>query len=70
MGNLTLEAENTSTISAEVLTHPASSGGFSGCERLGASLARNLIGYGKDGTAAPVEVQAYIKQSTSTWMGH
>ena len=63
--DLLLTAENNSTINAVVISTAASLGGgivgISGS--IGASVARNLIGWNLFGTRTPAEVQAYVKDS-------
>jgi hypothetical protein len=66
-GDVTLEARNTSDITAKVITGSLSvgAGGTTGvAASVGASLARNLIGWDKDGVYTPAEVQAYLKNSS------
>jgi len=63
--NVTLEATNSSTINATVLSVAASLGGgivgLSGS--IGASTARNLIGSTISGAPSPEQVQTYVKNS-------
>ncbi len=62
-----LDADNTSTINAEVLAVAAAIGGgaFVGAGlSIGAAIARNRIGYSATGVYSPIEVQAYIKNSS------
>ncbi|MFO7617339.1 MAG: hypothetical protein R6V75_08800, partial [Bacteroidales bacterium] len=67
MGDVVLDARNTSDITAKVFTGSVSvgAGGQTGvAASVGASLAQNLIGWDKDGNSMPVEVQAYVKNSS------
>ena len=71
-GDGVLEARNTSNITAKVITGSLSvgAGGTTGvAASVGASLARNLIGWDKDGVYAPAEVQAYVKNSSINTQG-
>jgi len=66
-GDVTLDARNTADISAKVITGSVSVGvgGKAGvAASVGASLARNLIGWDADGNYMPAEVQAYLKNSS------
>ena len=65
--DVVLEAENKSTIKAEVLAVSAAVGGgvFVGAGlSIGAPSPQNSIGYRPTGTYAPIEVQAYLKNSS------
>ncbi len=67
-----LDADNTSTINAEVLAVAAAIGGgaFVGAGlSIGAAIARNRIGYSATGVYSPIEVQAYIKNSSADVAG-
>jgi len=72
MGDVVLDARNTSDITAKVFTGSVSvgAGGQTGvAASVGASLAQNLIGWDKDGNSVPAEVQAYVKNSGITAEG-
>ena len=71
-GNVILEAKNTSDITAKVITGSISvgAGGTTGvAASVGASLARNFIGWDADGKYTPAEVQAYVKNSSIDTQG-
>ncbi len=63
--DVTLNAENDSQITSTIVTIAAgaNSGQTSGSASLGASVSENLVGYGLDGTADPMEVRAYLNNT-------
>jgi Ca2+-binding RTX toxin-like protein len=71
-GGVTLAATDTSSITATVATASAAlAGGAVGVGvSIGASIARNLIGYDLLGIKIPAQVQAYIQNSTITATGN
>lgn len=65
--DVSLTADNQSTIKAEVVAASAAVGGgaFVGAGlSIGAAVARNFIGYSSSGAYAPLEVQAYTRDSS------
>ncbi len=65
--NLAITSDNTASIEAKILAASASVGGGgsnAGAASIGASRARNLIGFKLDGTESAAESQAYILNST------
>ena len=68
-GAVALAAAATSVIDSTIVAATAAvgAGGTAGLgAAIGAALARNLIGYNADGTAATNEVQAFIRRATVT----
>jgi hypothetical protein len=66
-GDVGLSAVNTSTIQAKILTASiaaAGSGSNATGASLGAAVASNTIGYNAFGSRNPIEVQAYIRNSS------
>jgi Ca2+-binding RTX toxin-like protein len=66
-GDVVLYAGNTSTITAKIITGSVSAGigGTAGVgASIGASLARNLIGWDTNGIYMPAQVQAYVRNSS------
>jgi hypothetical protein len=61
-----LDADNSSTINATVVTASASAvvGAAGVGASIGTSVARNLIGWDLDGNRVPTEVQAYVERSS------
>ncbi len=71
-GDVVLDATNTSSITAKVITGSVAvgAGGTAGVgASIGASLARNMIGWDKDGNYMPAQVQAYLKNSSIATQG-
>ncbi len=70
-GNVTITATDTSSIDAEVggLAIAAAGGFVAVGVAVGVATATNLIGYTRDGTADPAEVQAYIEDSSINSLG-
>ena len=71
-GNVAITANNTASIDATVISAAASlGGGLAGISgSIGASVARNLIGYTLAGVRTPAQVQAYVKNSSIDADGH
>lgn len=65
-GGVTLSASNTSAISATIRSWSAALGGglMAGAASIGSASARNLIGWDLSGKRIPMEVQAYIENSS------
>ena len=65
-GGVTLKAEDSSQITATVITVAVSAtdGQSAGSASLGAAISRNFVGYNLDGTAAPAEVRAYLTNTS------
>src|SRR5258706_476535 len=66
-GNVLVTAADTDSISATVATASLAVGAAGGVgvgASIGASLAQNLIGWTRDGTSAPAEIQAYVRGSS------
>lgn len=70
-GSLSLDAENTSGISATVGGVAASlaAGTVSGSAAVGAALAQNLVGWEPDGTRKASLIEAYLKNTSVTAAG-
>ena len=71
-GAASLTATNTSTIHATIVAASVAVGGGGAAGvgvSIGAAVARNLIGYGLDGSYTPTQVQAYLLNSSLTAAG-
>ncbi|MEL7303266.1 MAG: hypothetical protein AAGJ53_06195, partial [Pseudomonadota bacterium] len=67
VGNVMLTAENTSKIDAKVVGIAASvgaGGDAGGAAAIGAAVARNNVGWSTGGTPRPLEVRAYLQDSS------
>src|SRR5258706_919037 len=66
-GDVTLDAHQSSTIEAKIIAASLAigGGGTTGVgASIGAALAQNLIGWTGDGVRAPIEVKAYVENSS------